>query len=77
MPIGWTAPIFHIHHWDSCEASTSKGPDRSNYPTEAKPIYLRIKTNQRRKISFASQINRMHTELLKGAYLCAVQIQLQ
>ena len=39
---------------DSSEASTSKGPDRSNYPAETKPIYLRIKTNQMRKISFAS-----------------------
>ena len=60
---------------DSGEASTSKGPDRSNYATETKPIYLRIKTNQRRKISFASQINRMHSELLKGAYPACVQFK--
>ena len=55
--------------------STSVAPDRDNYPVESKPIYLRLKTNQRKKISLASVINRMHSELLKGVFPTCVQFK--
>ena len=53
----------------------SAGPSTEPYPPEAKPIYLRLKTNQRRKIGIASQINNMHTQLLKGVYPSSVQFK--
>ena len=55
--------------------STSVVPDRNAYPVESKPIYLRLKTNQRKKISLASVMNRMHTELLKGVFPTCVQFR--
>ena len=50
------------------DAGTSKGPERSSYPAESKPVYLRLKTNHKKKIAIASQISRMHGELLKKVY---------
>ena len=55
------------------QASTST--DRNSYPPESKAIYLRLKTNQRKKISTASLINKMHSELLKGIYPSCVQFK--
>ena len=59
--------------------STREGPstsiDRNDYPIESKPIYLRLKANQRKKISTASLINKMHSELLKGIYPSCVQFK--
>ena len=46
-----------------------------SYPVESKPIYLRLKTNQRKKISLASVINKMHSELLKGVFPTCVQFK--
>ena len=48
---------------------------RNNYPIESKLIYLRLKTNQRKKISTASLINKIHSELLKGVYPACVQFR--
>ena len=56
-------------------ASTSTGPDRNSYPVDTKPIYLRLKSNQRKKISLASTINKMHGELLKGVFPTCVQFK--
>ena len=50
------------------EAGTSKGPKRSSYPPESKPVYLRLKSNHKKKIAIASQISRIHCELLKKIY---------
>ena len=61
--------------FDTDEASTSTAPDRNSYPVESKPIYLRLKSNQRKKISLASTINMMHSELLKGVYPTCVQFK--
>ena len=55
--------------------STSTAPDRDSYPVESKPIYLRLKTNQRKKISLANVINRMHSELVKGVFPTCVQFK--
>ena len=43
-------------------------PERSDYPPESKRIYLRLKNNYRKKITLASQISQMHSELLKNRY---------
>ena len=43
-------------------------PERSDYPPESKHIYLRLKNNYRKKITLASQISKMHSELLKHRY---------
>ena len=61
--------------FDIDEASTSAASDRNSYPVESKPIYLRLKNNQRKKISLASTINRMHSELLKSVYPTCVQFK--
>ena len=53
----------------------STSTDRNNYPLESKPIYLRLKTNQRKKICTASLINKMHSELLKGIYPSCVHFK--
>ena len=55
--------------------STSVAPEKDSYPVESKPIYLRLKTNQRKKISLASIINTMHNELLKGVFPTCVQFK--
>ena len=60
---------------DSAQDKPSTSTDRNNYPVESKPIYLRLKTNQRKKISTASLINKMHSQLLKGIYPSCVQFK--
>ena len=52
----------------SPEQGTSGGQERSDYPPESKPIYLRLKTTYRKKIAIASQITKMHSEMLKKVY---------
>ena len=61
--------------WDSEGASANSAADRSGYPPEAKPIYLRLKNDQRRKIIIANQISNMHSHLLKRVYPSSVQFK--
>ena len=61
--------------FDIDNASTSAAPDGNSYPVESKPIYMKLKSNQREKISLASTINRMHSELLKCVYPTCVQFK--
>ena len=53
----------------------SDAPERSDYPPESKSIYLRLKNNYRKKITFASQISQMHSELLKKRYPQTVEFK--
>ena len=53
----------------------SDAPERSDYPPESKSIYLRLKNNYRKKITLASQISQMHSELLKKRYLQTVEFK--
>ena len=50
-------------------------PERSDYPAESKPIYLRLKNSHRKKIALASQISKMHSELLKNIYPPSVEFK--
>ena len=53
----------------------SDAPERSDYPPESKNIYLRLKNNYRKKITLASQISQMHSELLKKRYPQTVEFK--
>ena len=59
----------------SPEQGTSGAPERSDYPPESKPIYLRLKTSYRKKIAIASQITKMHSEMLKKIYPPSVEFK--
>ena len=50
-------------------------PERYHYPPEYKPVYLRLKNNYRKKITLASQISKMHGELLKKVYPSIVEFK--
>ena len=55
--------------------STEPVSERSDYPPESKPIYLRLKTNHRKKIALASQISKMHSELLNNTFPPTVEFR--